>query len=138
MIGKMREYMSLCPLFEGRKINSDFLSEKTESYALYAEDGEVVIKEYASGDCLKQFVFSLRYRAPYGASAHENDKISAFFADVAEWIEKNNEDGFFPDAGAGKVVQSIDVLKNAHIRNTNVSDCVYEMKLRAVYYELLH
>ena len=135
MIGKLREYMNLCPLFEGKRINSDFLSEKAESFAIYAEDGEVVIKEYASGDCLKQFVFSLRYRAPYGADARENDKMSAFFAGVADWIGKNNEKGFFPDLGEEKSLQSIEVLKNAHIRNTNVSDCVYEMKMRAVYYQ---
>jgi len=135
MLGKIRKYLLSFPIFESRNINCDFLSEKQGSLALYSEDGEVVLKEYASGDSLRQFIFSLRYRAPYGFKAEENEKINSFFCDFAALVEKNSEAGRLPDLGDGKDTQSMEILENAHVKNTNVSDCVYEMKMRAVYYQ---
>lgn len=135
IIEKITEYLSLCPLFEGVVINSDFLSENPFSCAVYAENEEMLEKKYAGGDALYKFIFSIRARMPISQSPKENKKLNIFFEALADWLENETAKGNLPKLKEDKEVQSMEILKQGHLKNTNVSDCVYEMRIKLLYYK---
>ena len=131
----LKEYFSACPLLSGRKITTDFLSENAPAFAIYSENSQKSAKKYISGDCLFSFTFSFRARLYLGKKEAENEKVSKFFEDLSDWIKSQVLKGILPDLGKDKVVQNLEVITQPHIKNTNISDCVYEMKLKVIYYK---
>lgn len=126
-------YFKECPVLKENILNVDFVGENPPYFAIYAENHDKVLKKYVTGETLEQFVFSVRMRASYGRKPSENEKINLIFEEIADWVEKKNRLSEYPDIGNGKIVQRMEVLSSAHVKNTNAADCVYEMKLRAVY-----
>ncbi|MBR2500548.1 MAG: hypothetical protein IKB60_05670 [Clostridia bacterium] len=135
ILSAVRKYFESCPYFEDARINADFLSEAPKSFGIYAEHFAPVLKTYASGDTLSQFVFSIRMRASYGRKISENEKISKLFYDIKSWIDTQKRAENFPIVSDDISVQDIEVLTGGHLKNTNAADCVYEMKCRIIYYK---
>lgn len=133
IIEGLKEYFS--SFLEEGTVRNSFLSENVPDYAIYSEDGETVLKKYVSGDVLCQFVFSFRARLPYSKKDEETKKISIFFENLADRVKKRSDSNQFPDLGEGKKIQTIEAISDGKIRNTNASDCVYEMKFKATYYK---
>jgi len=119
----------------GIEVRNSFLSENTPDFAVFAEGEKTVLKKYISGDMLCQFIFSFRARLPYGKKDEETKKISIFFSNLADWVRKKSDENQFPQIGEGKRMQNLEALDSGKIKNTNTSDCVYEMKFKAVYYQ---
>ena len=117
------------------KVRTAFLTENPPDYAIYPEGGETVIKKYVSGDMLCQFVFSFRARLTYNNKDEETKEICILFDFLADWVKERSDINIFPHIGEGKEMQSIEALDSGKIRNTGVSDCVYEMKFKATYYK---
>ena len=135
IIEKVTEFLSSCPLLKDTVINSDFLSENPFYCAVYAENDDIIEKRYASGDCLYKFIFNIRARMPISQSPKENRELNAFFEELTDWILSQNDKGNFPKLSGGKEVQGMEILRQGHLKNTNVSDCVYEMRIKLLYYK---
>lgn len=135
ILSAIRKYFESCPHFEDSHINADFLGEVPKSFGIYAENFSPVLKNYASGDTLSQFVFSIRMRAPYSRKISDNEKISNLFYDIHNWVTEQAKSKNFPAISDDISVQDIEVITSGHLKNTNAADCVYEMKCRIIYYK---
>lgn len=133
-IEALKVYFSACPVVPYGAVRNSFLSENAPDFAVFSEGKEDVITKYASGDGLYQFVFSFRARLLYNKKDEETKENSILFFHLSNWVNEQNNIGNMPEI-EGVEVQKIEPLDSGKIKNASVSDCVYEMKFRVVYYK---
>ena len=133
MISKIRQYFfDLGIIDENSNINVDFLSNKPIEYVIEPIPVEPVIRQYADGSSLRQFVFQFGSREYFGADVIQNMKNTEFYEDFSELIEDNNKKGVLPKIDG---IQSIECLNNGTINEDNTNNAKYVIQMRITYYK---
>ena len=133
MISKIRQYFfDLGIIDENSNINVDFLSNKPIEYVIEPIPIEPVIRQYADGSSLRQFVFQFGSREYFGADVIQNMKNTEFYEDFSELIEDNNRKGVLPKING---IQSIECLNNGTINEDNTDNAKYVIQMRITYYK---
>lgn len=133
MISKIRQYFfDLGIIDENSNINVDFLSNKPIEYVIEPIPVEPVIRQYADGSSLRQFVFQFGSREYFGADVIQNMKNTEFYEDFSELIEDNNRKGVLPKING---IQSIECLNNGTINEDNTDNAKYVIQMRITYYK---
>lgn len=133
MISKIRQYFfDLGIIDENSNINVDFLSNKPIEYVIEPIPMEPVIRQYADGSSLRQFVFQFGSREYFGADVIQNMKNTEFYEDFSELIEDNNRKGVLPKING---IQSIECLNNGTINEDNTDNAKYVIQMRITYYK---
>ena len=132
MISKIRQYFfNLGIIDENSNINVDFLSNEPIEYVIEPIPMEPVIRQYADGSSLRQFVFQFGSREYFGADVIQNMKNTEFYEDFSELIEDNNKKGVLPNIDG---IQSIECLNNGTINEDNTDNAKYVIQMRITYY----
>ena len=132
MISKIRQYFfDLGIIDENSNINVDFLSNEPIEYVIEPIPMEPVIRQYADGSSLRQFVFQFGSREYFGADVIQNMKNTEFYEDFSELIEDNNKKGVLPNIDG---IQSIECLNNGTINEDNTDNAKYVIQMRITYY----
>ena len=133
MISKIRQYFfDLGIIDENSNINVDFLSNKPIEYVIEPIPMEPIIRQYADGSSLRQFVFQFGSREFYGADVIQNMRNTEFYEDFSALIENNNKKGVLPNI---KGIQSIECLNNGTINEDNTNNAKYVIQMRITYYK---
>ena len=133
MISKIRKYFfDLGIIDENSNINIDFLSNKPIEYVIEPIPMEPVIRQYADGSSLRQFVFQFGSREYFGADVIQNMRNTEFYEDFSELIEDNNKKGVLPKIDG---IQSIECLNNGTINEDNTDNAKYVIQMRITYYK---
>lgn len=133
MISKIRQYFfDLGIIDENSNINVDFLSNKPIEYVIEPIPVEPVIRQYADGSSLRQFVFQFGSREYFGADVIQNMRNTEFYEDFSELIEDNNKKGVLPKING---IQSIECLNNGTINEDNTDNAKYVIQMRITYYK---
>ena len=133
MISKIRQYLfDLGIIDENSNINVDFLSNKPIEYVIEPIPMEPVIRQYADGSSLRQFVFQFGSREYFGADVIQNMRNTEFYEDFSELIEDNNKKGVLPKING---IQSIECLNNGTINEDNTDNAKYVIQMRITYYK---
>ena len=133
MISKIRQYFFELGIIDGNSnINVDFLSNKPIEYVIEPIPMEPVIRQYADGSSLRQFVFQFGSREYFGADVIQNMKNTEFYEDFSALIEDNNKKGVLPKI---KGIQSIECLNNGTINEDNTDNAKYVIQMRITYYK---
>ena len=133
MISKIRQYFfDLGIIDENSNINVDFLSNKPIEYVIEPIPMEPVLRQYADGSSLRQFVFQFGSREYFGADVIQNMKNTEFYEDFSELIEDNNRKGVLPKING---IQSIECLNNGTINEDNTDNAKYVIQMRITYYK---
>lgn len=133
MISKIRQYFfDLGIIDENSNINVDFLSNEPIEYVIEPIPVEPVIRQYADGSSLRQFVFQFGSREYFGADVIQNMKNTEFYEDFSELIEDNNKKGVLPKING---IQSIECLNNGTINEDNTDNAKYVIQMRITYYK---
>ena len=133
MISKLRQYFfDLGIIDENSNINVDFLSNEPIEYVIEPIPVEPVIRQYADGSSLRQFVFQFGSREYFGADVIQNMKNTEFYEDFSELIEDNNRKGVLPKING---IQSIECLNNGTINEDNTDNAKYVIQMRITYYK---
>lgn len=133
MIDKLREYFfSLGIIDENSNINVDFLSNEPIEYVIEPIPIEPVIRQYADGSSLRQFVFQFGSREYFGADVVQNMANTEFYENFSALIEDNNKKGVLPKI---KGIQSIECLNNGTINEDNTNNAKYVIQMRITYYK---
>lgn len=133
MISKIRQYFfDLGIIDENSNINVDFLSNKPIEYVIEPIPMEPVIRQYADGSSLRQFVFQFGSREYFGADVIQNMRNTEFYEDFSELIEDNNKKGVLPKIDG---IQSIECLNNGTINEDNTDNAKYVIQMRITYYK---
>ena len=133
MISKIRQYFfDLGIIDENSNINVDFLSNKPIEYVIEPIPIEPILRQYADGSSLRQFVFQFGSREYFGADVIQNMKNTEFYEDFSELIEDNNRKGVLPKING---IQSIECLNNGTINEDNTDNAKYVIQMRITYYK---
>lgn len=133
MISKIRQYFFNLGIIDGNSnINVDFLSNEPIEYVIEPIPVEPVIRQYADGSSLRQFVFQFGSREYFGADVIQNMKNTEFYEDFSELIEDNNRKGVLPKING---IQSIECLNNGTINEDNTDNAKYVIQMRITYYK---
>ena len=133
MVSEIRKYFfDLGIIDENSNINVDFLSNEPIEYVIEPIPIEPVIRQYADGSSLRQFVFQFGSREFYGADVIQNMRNTKFYEDFSALIEDNNKKGVLPKI---KGIQSIECLNNGTINEDNTNNAKYVIQMRITYYK---
>lgn len=133
MISKIRQYFfDLGIIDENSNINVDFLSNKPIEYVIEPIPIEPILRQYADGSSLRQFVFQFGSREYFGADVIQNMKNTEFYEDFSALIEDNNKKGVLPKING---IQSIECLNNGTINEDNTDNAKYVIQMRITYYK---
>ena len=133
MISKIRQYFfDLGIIDENSNINVDFLSNEPIEYVIEPIPIEPILRQYADGSSLRQFVFQFGSREYFGADVIQNMRNTEFYEDFSELIEDNNKKGVLPKIDG---IQSIECLNNGTINEDNTDNAKYVIQMRITYYK---
>lgn len=132
MIQEIRKYfinhVTLAEEFENILI--DFLEDEAVTYSLEPIPVEPVLKPYADGGSLNQYVFQFGSREFYDNSVAQNINNLGFYEKFQEEIETNNKNGVLP---AITGIQSIECLNNGTIQDVQSGTAKYVIQMRITY-----
>ena len=133
IVRSLRQYFfDLGIIDENSNINVDFLSNEPIEYVIEPIPIEPILRQYADGSSLRQFVFNFASKNYYGADVIQNIKNTEFYEDFSELIEDNNRKGVLPKI---KGIQSIECLNNGTINEDNTDNAKYVIQMRITYYK---
>ena len=132
MIEKIRDYfkenVTLAEEFDN--ILVDFLGEDATSYTIEPIPIEPILKAYADGGSLNQYVFQFGSREFYDNSVAQNINNLGFYEKFQEEIETNNKNGVLPEITG---IQSIECLNNGTIQDVQSGTAKYVIQMRITY-----
>lgn len=134
IIESIKEYMSSCPLLANGNINVDFLSSDGIEYTIETIPCEPIVKYYIDGSSLRQYEFILASRKFYGTDVVQNIQNSAFYENLAEWIENNSRNKILPVMENKKqFAEKIEILTHGSLISEDAKTAVYQIQLRLIY-----
>lgn len=92
----IKEWIEMCYLLKGGKINVDYLKDKPQSYSIDRTPVEPVVKPFTDGGAIMQIAFDFTVTAPISSKAIVNLANSKFCEDFQEWIKEQNKKGILP------------------------------------------
>lgn len=136
IIEEIRRFMRTCPYLNGNKrINVDFLPDKAIEYTIDAVPSQTLVKRYADGGKVKQFVFTFASKEKYGPEVIVNMENNGFYEKVSNWIENESENNNLPNLNDEKESMYMEVLDSGYLFQADENKARYQMQLRLVYYE---
>lgn len=133
----VKQFLDTCPLLDGGKVKVNYLGDKEVSYTLDEEPTETVVKQYIGGSSIRKRLYIFASREAYSAAELENMKISAFFDQFSDWIEKQNDAGILPELPIGSEAESIKVLTSGYSMSAdaNTHKQRYQIQIALKYYK---
>ena len=107
----------------GTMLNFNFSPEAPESISLITNYSDKIRKRYITGDCEKEYGFSIIIVKPYSSDQDDLNLEAMNFAQAfMDWLDEKNEERKFPDFGENCTVERIENLQNM----PNLSGVNYE------------
>lgn len=132
MVEKIKDYfienVRLAEEFE--TILIDFLGNEAVTYTIEPVPVEPVVRPYADGGSLRQFVFQFGSREYYDNGVAQNIENLGFYEKFKEEIEDNNKNGILPDIDG---IQTIECLTDGTIQDVQNGTAKYIIQMRILY-----
>lgn len=139
IIESLSEYFEACPILRGGKIRVDYLGENPadRSITIDAVPCKPIIRQYADGGTLRQYLFVIGSREYYSEDIFQNLVNNGLYEDLAKWIERQNRAGIYPQLDGGRSCQSIEALSTAYLLEENPlsNNARYQIQCRIIYTE---
>lgn len=132
MVNAIRNYFLKYNFPKKALMNVDSLPSKSNNFSIDFTPCKPIVEQYINGTCLKQQTFVLAGRFAY---SNDNSHILAFFEDLSNWINNNNNKGVYPILGGNKTSEIVEVLSKGYLINQEGTEARYQIQLRLVYRE---
>lgn len=130
----LKDYIATFDEIAGKEININYLSQKPDSFAISNVAKNPIVKQYISGETIRQHCFLLTGRIVYDGDENENLAVSDFFEKFERWIEAQNEAKIFPDLSCIDLIPiSIEVTKSGEVLDTARTSARIQFELRLLY-----
>ncbi|MEJ8734578.1 hypothetical protein [Mediterraneibacter sp. ICN-202921] len=136
---KVKEFIETCPFLEefGQVtypvVNLNVLEEDPTMYSIEETPAEPVIKRFANGDTVRQYVFSLCSRELYGPA--ENEKTAEFYEKFSDWLEERTREGILPALSGQLQSKSVRATTNGYLYDNQGTSCQYRIQCQFIYYK---
>ena len=124
-----------CPLLHKGVIFGVDKLDTEISYTVDTVPHEPILRKYVDGGSKRQFQFVFASREAYGEKVLENLENSGFYEKFADWLEKNNQQGVFPDLGEFRSPYRIEILSSGYAFDTEDDSAQYQIQLALYYYQ---
>jgi len=135
IIDGVAKYIMQCPLLKDGAFRMDALGPDPVEYTVEMGIFDPIVIRYVNGDTLRQFQFNFGSREYYSMDRVQNIQNSTFYEEFAEWIEKQNMGGIFPELPDGCTAEEIEVLSPGYIFDGAMLNARYQIQLRLLYYK---
>lgn len=135
MIETVRQFLRTCPLLSGQRIQVDYLGGEPTEYTVDSVPADAIVKRYAGGDSMRQFVFVFASREAYGPDRLTNIANSSFYEDFAAWLEEASKTGSLPDLGEGREAVCAEAMSTGYLYDSGSDSARYQIQCRLVYYQ---
>lgn len=137
IIESLSEYFADCPILRGGQIRVDYLGENPadRTVTIDAVPCSPIIRQYADGGTLRQYLFIVGSREYYSEDIFQNLVNNGLYEDLSAWIERQSRDGVFPQLDGGRICQSIEALSTAYLLEENPlsNNARYQIQCRITY-----
>lgn len=135
IIESIRSYIAQCPLLKEGKLSVDYLGQEPTEYTIDVMPTSAVLKRYADGGSLREFLFVFGSREYYGKTVLQNLENSGFYEQFALWIEEQDKVCNYPVIGEGRQVQGISVTSTGYLFDATENNARYQIQCRLLYYQ---
>lgn len=135
IIQGIRDYICSCPYLKDGKLNVDYLGTEPTEYVVESVPSSGVIKRYADGGVLRQYLFVFGSREYYSGKVLEQLENSGFYEAFAGWIEKQSENGNLPKLPEGLSAQRVEITSTGYMLDATEKNARYQIQCRLIYYE---
>jgi hypothetical protein len=135
IIQSLWDYFLACPLMCDRKINVDFLPEKSLEYSIDTTPATEIIKQYVDGSSVRQYLFVIRSVQDYGSDVLQNIANSGFFESLSNWLEEQRRKKNFPTLPSGKEPQKIEAQSTGYLFVSGPDTGKYQIQCRLQYFQ---
>ena len=138
IMSKVTDFIATCPHLEEfqqlfPKVELDKLDEEATAYAVEVTPAEPIVKRFANGDTLRQYVFSVCSREWYGTA--ENVNTSEFYEKFAEWLEECTESRTLPELTGNLESKAIRATTCGYLYNAQENKWQYRIQCQFLYYK---
>lgn len=133
IIQALRDYFLTCPLMGDNRINIDYLPEKGMEYSIDTTPATQIVKRYANGDTVRQYLFVLRSVNDYGPDVLQNIANSGFYERFAAWLETRGDAEAFPELPEGMTAQKIEAQSTGYLFTSGPDTGRYQIQCRLLY-----
>lgn len=136
---KVKNLIETCPFLEefGQAtfpvVNQNLLEEDPTAYSIEETPADPIIKRYANGDTVRQYVFSLCSREMYGPA--ENERTTEFYEKFADWLEECTRDGVLPELTGKLQSKSLEATTSGYLYGNEGTSCQYRIQCRFIYFK---
>lgn len=135
IIESLYDFLRGCPLLKDGFFGVDFLGEEPTEYVVESMPTTDIVKQYADGSALKQYLFIFGSREFYGSDALKNLANSQFYERFASWLKSQSDNGLLPVLEDGKAAQKIEALSTGYVFDGNGTNARYQIQCRLLYFE---
>ncbi len=136
---KVKEFIESCPFLKEFEqatfpvVNTNMLGEDATMYSIEETPADPIVKRYANGDTVRQYVFSLCSRELYGPA--ENEATGMFYEKFAEWLEECTRSGNLPVLTGQLQSKSVRATTNGYLYDNEGTKCQYRIQCQFVYFK---
>lgn len=135
VIESLRNYFAACPLLKEGKLSVDYLGQEPTGYTIDVMPSSGILKRYADGGSLREFLFVFGSREYYGKTVLQNLENSGFYERFAAWLEDRDRHGDYPEIGEGRTVQEMSVTSTGYLFDATENNARYQIQCRLLYYQ---
>ncbi len=132
VIACIRDFVMTFPELKDGCLMIDYLGDKAVEYSVEAMPCDRIIRKYADGGCVKQFLFLFASREFYSADINQLIANSAFYEKFEDWILHTSAETLnsFLD---GRCAVSLDILTGNYLYDSGFSAARYQIQLKLIY-----
>lgn len=135
IIEALEKYFLQCDLLKEGCLRVDYLGEKPIEYAIEVMPCDPIVKRYADGSSVRQYLFAFGSREYYSQERLQNIQNSAFYEKFADWVEKKNHSEELPELPDKMEAEAIEVVSSGYLFDGSMKNARYQIQLKLLYFK---
>lgn len=135
IIEALEQYFLKCDLLKDGCLRVDYLGEKPVEYTIEVMPCDPIVKNYANGSSVRQYLFAFGSREYYSQERLQNIQNSAFYEKFADWVETMNRSAVLPELPEGMEAEEIEVVSSGYLFDGSMKNARYQIQLKLLYFK---
>lgn len=135
IIEALEQFFLDCELLKESCLRVDFLGEKPVEYAIETLPCDPIVKRYANGSTVRQYLFAFGSREYYSQERLQNIQNSAFYEKLSDWVEEKDRSETFPELPDGMEAEGLRVVSSGYLFDGSMKNARYQIQLQLLYYK---
>lgn len=133
IIESLKKYLNRYAPLAGCRLNVDFLPAKQRSYSIEPVPCSPVVKRYADGSTVRQFLFVLASREAFGQDLRQQIDNLSFYEDFELWLQQKNDVEDLPELDQSREARSIETVTSGYAFIPGTETARYQIQCKLTY-----